>query len=318
MAYDDFVKLFARYKGFEGREEALVESNDRHLRYALSNRERGRNHVERFKKVIELKLSDVRLLDVGCAYGGMTIEFARAGAEATGVELVPSYVDLARENAIGEADVDFFIADVTMKSSLAHFKGRKFNVFILNDVLEHIFDTAGLLENLSKLADDDAVIMFDVPNGHSIVSFNAEGHTGIFAVSLADPDCWHFFGRERARIYYRRWPYFVAHFREYGFDHVRLVDTDSGLSRSERVDKLCQAKTSARDSLVKIEHNKSLVSEVVQRFQAEIDYDVENSSDTELDLKYFNYFWRGVAARSPKHIRAPEGSMISPHDWGLK
>src|SRR5690606_28977852 len=127
------------------------------------------------------------------------IELAKAGASTVGVEVIPSYIRLAKANASGEVDVPFHTCDFTDKRILKLLGSRRFDVFIVNHVLEHIYDTVSLLENIAALATDDAVIVYDVPNGQSLQSVRAEGHTGFFAASLVAPDCWYMFTPTRAR-----------------------------------------------------------------------------------------------------------------------
>lgn len=55
-----------------------------------------------------------RALDLGCGYGNHTIELARRGWEAVGVDAVPQAVDRAKNRARDAGvDVDFKVADVT-------------------------------------------------------------------------------------------------------------------------------------------------------------------------------------------------------------
>ncbi|MDR9395787.1 MAG: hypothetical protein RI571_15990, partial [Roseovarius sp.] len=99
--------------------------------------------------------------------------------------------------------------------------GRWANVIIVNDVFEHIYDTASLLKNLSILAAPGCLLYYVVPNGLSTRFVISEGHKKVFGISTVDPDCWQFFISGRARIFYRRWPYFESQFSYFGFHHFR-------------------------------------------------------------------------------------------------
>jgi hypothetical protein len=57
-----------------------------------------------------------------------------------------------------------------------------FDLVIVNDVFEHIFDTAGLLENLSSLMSKGRKLFFQVPNGLAPRFVISEGHRKGFGV----------------------------------------------------------------------------------------------------------------------------------------
>lgn len=314
MSYPDFLQRLAEYKKLDSVEK-LLQMPD--YRYAVRCRERGKVYVSRLKNLLVGDIRDVKLLDVGCAYGGITIELAMAGARAAGAEVIPSYIDLATRNAHGDVDVEFFNGDLTLKSTMQEIRaGRipRFNVFVINHVLEHIYDTEGLLQNLDAMADKDAVILFDVPNGFSIVSYMAEGHTGTFAVSLADPDCWHYFGNPRARIYYRRLENYRALLASHGYT-MALARAPTA-SRSEMETKLKDTITASRIKEKTSVAPESVLREAVSRFESEVAYDLVHASDDELDLKYFNYFWRGIAYRDPERIQSRFHDRIPFAEWG--
>lgn len=194
MSYSDFLERLAQYKGIDVDE--VIKHPD--YRYAVKCRDRGKAYVGKIDRILSHSIDGRRVLDVGCAYGGITIELAIAGADASGIEVVPSYIDLAKQNARKEAKVDFFIGDLTLRSTsvaIKKYDARAYDTFVINHVLEHIYDSEGLFQNIDLLASEDAVIIFDVPNGFAIQSYLAEGHTGIFGVSVSDPDCWHYFGK---------------------------------------------------------------------------------------------------------------------------
>lgn len=305
MSYLDFVERLAFYKQIPADEL----SNHPELRYALSTRDRGRNYVGRIGRLCADPIDSLSILDIGCAYGGITIEASLAGAKACGVEVVPSYADLARHNARNDASVQIFDGDMTVRTTVSQMGDLRFNTFILNHVLEHIYDTVSLLENLNRIATPDAMVIFDVPNGHSMQSFRAEGHTGIFAVSLADPDCWPMFGRpDRARIYYRKLRYFETLFGAFGFKVMIARDPTPPREQLEITLRAAMAEFRNKED--------SITREFVTRFCAEAEYDLENASDEALDLTYFHYFWRGVAVRDPQRLSPELRSGLPATVWG--
>src|SRR5688500_17246914 len=90
--------LRARYDGKEA-----TELDERHLRFALTSRQRGRERLDRAVSRTGLSLRGARVLDVGSAYGGFVVEAASRGAEAWGVEIVERLHELALLGARGES-----------------------------------------------------------------------------------------------------------------------------------------------------------------------------------------------------------------------
>lgn len=319
MAYIHFKERFAAYKGLPSAasldDPEVIRAHPDYA-YALSSRKRGIEYVERIKRISSTPIESTSLLDIGCATGGIVIEAALAGASAAGVDVVRSYLDLAQHNAMGEVELPFYFGDMTVRSTVESMGGPRFNTFVINHALEHIYDTVSLLENIDRIATKDAIIFFDVPNGHSITSFMSEGHTGIFGVSLADPDCWWMFGRDRtrARIYYRKLLYFQALFASFGFR--MLVAHDAPRPREAMEDALRQAVVTSSLKAEKSPHDKDGVAEVVLRFRTEVEHDLLHATDHELDLKYFHYFWRGIATRSDRRVRWPYRKNLPLSAWG--
>jgi 2-polyprenyl-3-methyl-5-hydroxy-6-metoxy-1,4-benzoquinol methylase len=313
VAYQDFLESYASLKSATVDDIRKLGETQGNIRYLLNNRDRGAAYVPLLAKLYAKPIAGLRILDLGCAYGGICIELAKVGAKTTGIDVIPSYVGLARENAKGEVDTEFFVGDFTSKATLAMLGERKFDVFILNHVLEHIYDTVSLLENIAALASDDAAIVFDFPNGQSITSVRAEGHTGHFAASLAPPDCWFMFKAERARIYYRKWAYFTSLFERFGFGSIVRATPEAPVDRAAGLHKFIDEINVKRSTVP--DGQKAIVDEVVTQYIAEIHYDLAHASTTDIDSKYFSYFWRGVAAKRDDIIPDTTRRMFAEAEW---
>ena len=145
MSYSDYLVELAEYLKVESVEALTGEQAER-WRFQLTTNQRGIEFLKEFERYSQRPIKDLSVLDVGCAYGGFVIEAARKGARAKGVDVNPKLIKLARANASGDVDAEFMEADVSSAGFRSRISESEFDVVVLNDVLEHIYDTAGLIE----------------------------------------------------------------------------------------------------------------------------------------------------------------------------
>ncbi len=114
----------------------------------------------------EFKLKEGhKVLEIGCAEGGVLKAFIDKGCIGYGVELSPSRLKkaksyLAKEEADGKAFlINKNIYDVDFENEM---KGE-FDLIILKDVIEHIFDQEKLLNKLRDFLKPNAFIFFGFP-----------------------------------------------------------------------------------------------------------------------------------------------------------
>ena len=89
-----------------------------------------------------------RLLEVGCGMGTDLLQFARAGARVTGVDLTPRSIEISRHHlALYGQHGEFAIADC---ESLP-FADESFDVAYSNGVLHHTPDTAGAVREIYRV-----------------------------------------------------------------------------------------------------------------------------------------------------------------------
>ena len=56
---------------------------------------------------------DERILDIACGFGRHSLELARRGFSVTGVDITPSYIEFAREEAKREGLCGFYLPGYT-------------------------------------------------------------------------------------------------------------------------------------------------------------------------------------------------------------
>ena len=89
-----------------------------------------------------------RLLEVGCGMGTDLLQFARGGAEVTGVDLTARSIEISRQHfAVDDARGDFAIAD----GESLPFADGSFEVVYSNGVLHHTPDTEGAVREVHRV-----------------------------------------------------------------------------------------------------------------------------------------------------------------------
>ncbi len=301
MAYQDFLKAFAHGQGIKSVDELLSEHAQRYA-FQIKSRERAKEALDKLEKSFELQWNGKKVLDVGCAYGSHTIELAKRGAKAVGIDKSTKWLKMAEANARDEADAAFINCDASAR--LAHqalSPHGPFDIVIINDVFEHIYDTAGLLDNLRALIAPKAMLYFKIPNGLATRHVLKEGHKGVFGISLLPPDFWAAFVNTPFCIYYRRWEYFEALFKKYNFTEPQLLNTNHDESEEKT------KKHISRD-LRKIQQHMKLANfkdrtqfgtlkGPVQLYAAEVDADLDKMKWQDLFEKYRVTFWEGTVTR---------------------
>lgn len=296
MAYEDFVKLYAA--DVKSAPAELLKQKP--LSFPLSTMQRGDALIETIERTIDLDLRGKRVLDVGCAYGGFSIAMAKAGAKVNAIDVNPRFIDYAKANALNTAEIEFNVLDASSIDVRKTLEKGAYDFVLLNDVLEHIYDTASLVANLDWLLNDTGMVFFKVPNGFSPRFVLSEGHRRIFGLTVLDPDCWFYLHPKRASIFYRPLSHFEAIFSHFGLPQTLLIDDERVFARMN-VKKL---KAQIKEIFVKareLEHPdpalKTYLRQGIVRFRNEFVYDVETRETEFVQYKYGSYFFNGLFAR---------------------
>jgi len=148
--------------------------------YIKYQRENALNYVIPFiERQLKLK-KGMRVMEIGCAEGGVLQAFVHKGVHGTGVELMPSRYEHAKQllaEAIsnGKAEVinkDIYDVDVEIDFP------ERFDLIVLKDVIEHIHDQNRVLERLRDFLKEDGHIFFGFPpwqmpfGGHQQIAKN--------------------------------------------------------------------------------------------------------------------------------------------------
>lgn len=152
--------------------------------FALTTNDRGRHIVNTLKKYTQIKDKDC--LDMGTAYGGTPLAFLEEGAKSVkGFDLNEDFLRLAKNNFAdhGITSSVFFNIDITKKEQIEGYR-ESFDIIVCNDVIEHIENVKGAIENISALLRPGGIVYFEIPNKNYPGFVLKDGHYGLFAITL--------------------------------------------------------------------------------------------------------------------------------------
>ena len=198
--------------------------------YAGAAEQRGAELVKTLRDGLGIPFPGVRILDIGCGEGGFVMAAARSGAEVVGVELNARSFGIAVERTRGQTGARVMNADI-MDREVAAALGA-FDVFVCDNVIEHVFSAAKLIGACSRLLNAGGKVWMTTPNAFSIGQVARECHYQLPAMSLADPVAGAGFLRDRLGItdydvsWYERYGHYVSLFERYGFATQQLLPVD--------------------------------------------------------------------------------------------
>jgi 2-polyprenyl-3-methyl-5-hydroxy-6-metoxy-1,4-benzoquinol methylase len=152
-----------------------------YIGYALSTVRRGENAVEQMRRFAGI--SGKRYLDIGCAYGGFLVAFARAGArEVVGIDCDDHLLDYARA-LIEDFEVTGAILKLDLLDASAASVLGTFDLITCNDVIEHVANPRLALRQISSLHAPGGVLWLSTPNRFHPSWLCADPHFQIFGIS---------------------------------------------------------------------------------------------------------------------------------------
>lgn len=299
--YQDFIEALNKKYQCDGPEE-LEGMKKRHYTFAASTNGRGLNAIGVFE-AFGFNLKGLRILDVGCAYGGFIIEAAKKGAHCYGVDISKSLYELGELNNKNEkyetGSCKLVLADATSPEFLELIPNNYFDLIIVNDVFEHVYDTVQLLSNLEKVSNEAASIYFIIPNGNSLSYLKKEPHTGFGGLSLLKPLDWHILTKDNSRnIYYRQFFYYKALFNFFGFNKLSLINNPNYYEIEEIKEKITVELNRIKNSLeeeclVYPKEYKNILKNELQMFEKHLNYNLRTMSSEELYWSYLTELWGG-------------------------
>lgn len=107
----------------------------------------------------------MRILEIGCAEGGVLKAFTELGCTCTGVELSSSKIENAKifmADEINKGQISFICEDIYKVNFKTAFQSQ-FDLIILKDTIEHIHDQKKIISYLKDFLKSDGQIFFGFP-----------------------------------------------------------------------------------------------------------------------------------------------------------
>jgi 2-polyprenyl-3-methyl-5-hydroxy-6-metoxy-1,4-benzoquinol methylase len=105
--------------------------------------------------LLRFRLPPAKVFEIGCAHGGFVAMLRQAGFDASGLELSPDIVRLAKETF----DIPILTGPIEDQSIPAH----SLDAIVMMDVLEHLSDPQSTLRGCIELLKPDGILLVQTP-----------------------------------------------------------------------------------------------------------------------------------------------------------
>jgi SAM-dependent methyltransferase len=172
-----FIAIFALRMGIHFH-------SDKEL-YFQMQRENAAEFVLPFVEKVMPLTAQTRVLEIGCAEGGVLLAFLERGCQGVGVELSEPRAQQAMaflKDYIAQGQAQVISKNIYDEAFETEFKGQ-FDLIVLKDVIEHIHDQAKLMRFMKTYLRPGGQIFFGFPpwqmpfGGHQQIAVSKLGKT---------------------------------------------------------------------------------------------------------------------------------------------
>ena len=169
---------------------------------------------------MDLRKSDLNILEVGCACGGTLLEINNINKTANiyGIEINSNSAKLAKNFAN--------VSSANIEDSNLPYKQGFFDYIIFGDVLEHLYNPQKVLENIKPYLKEDGKIIASIPNIQhwSIIEELLKGNWSYTDAGILDKTHLRFFTRNEI----------TKLFNNSGYEVIQFIGKDIGLTETAR------------------------------------------------------------------------------------
>lgn len=106
--------------------------------------------------------NEMRILDVGCGNGNISLPLAFLGYQVTGLDAYPEAIqEMAKKNK-------FDNLNGINKTFENYYPDSKFDVIIMSEFLEHTKDPKAVLQKAKRMLEKNGLLILTIPNGMSL------------------------------------------------------------------------------------------------------------------------------------------------------
>jgi SAM-dependent methyltransferase len=163
----------------------------------LSRIDNQHNSITKIEALLPSLKNATRVLDIGCGHGAIAKTLLDRGCDVSGMEINAEALDSLRQ-----AGVRAIEQDISVPFELP----ARYELILLLDVLEHVFDPVSLLEVAHKHLDENGQLIITVPLYFDLFDRLRVLFTG--SIISYDNNA---YGRE-----------IMSRFRSFNYDHIRF------------------------------------------------------------------------------------------------
>lgn len=134
-------------------------------------------------------INSMRILDAGCGDGSISLRFALAGADVTGLDKDCEFIEIARIRSVEvypQVPIKFICADLCDKGVGID---TGFDLIISIDVIEHVSDAAMYIKILKEMLNPGGKIWLFTPNRFALANILHDPHYRLSGLTLM-PNTW--------------------------------------------------------------------------------------------------------------------------------
>lgn len=138
-------------------------------RFGFIREQDDSEEVSRFAGYSRAHGENLKILDLGCAEGMLSVALAKLGHRITAADINPDYLQIARANA---SDTGVAIQTLLLDIEKELDPGlEEYDLIYLMDVIEHVRSPIACLENVRAMLKDDGALIVNTPNAITPTAF---------------------------------------------------------------------------------------------------------------------------------------------------